>query len=569
MAYTKQTWADLPSKTTPINATRLGHIEDGIFNAAQTADTAASTAGTAAANVGIVSGKVETLTERVNGLDTAVSNKVDKVAGKGLSENDFTNTLKSKLDGIASGAEVNVQSDWNEADSSSDAFILNKPTLGTASTKNSTSVVTESTDLVESGAVYNALGFGNKNLFNPELIKGVDTTLVYTPYNIGDGTFTCSSNMPLNTGGGANLFILAGNVQTGASTSENGVYVNNPRTVTSVSGYITIVSRVENIDPRNYNNQLEKGSTATAYEPYHESVEDTLRDAEVVEGKNLLPITVVSQTINNVAFTVNDDGTISTANTSNADWATFVLSRFTLSKGSYILSGCIGGSQATYRLVVGKQGGDLAIVYDGESSFELSEDAEIYVQITVRYANVNMNGKKFYPMIRKATETDPTYEPYYVPLKDVVPTKADNSVIGTVEDGATASKAWSVGEHFIRGGKFCTVTVPVTTSSTWTEGSNYTSGDVAEMLAPPELLPNNANLNNYSAEGEYFAGAGNYSNCPISDTAFRFKVMPFNAEASRCIQIIYANKTEPEIYMRTNFGGTWQPWYKFTGTVVS
>ena len=76
MAYTKQTWADLPSKTTPINAERLTHIEDGIFNAAQTADTAASTAGTAAANVGIVSGRVETLTGRVNDLDTAVSNKV-------------------------------------------------------------------------------------------------------------------------------------------------------------------------------------------------------------------------------------------------------------------------------------------------------------------------------------------------------------------------------------------------------------------------------------------------------------------------------------------------------------
>lgn len=34
-----------------------------------------------------------------------------------------------KLDGIASGAEVNVQSDWNEADSTDDAYIKNKPTI--------------------------------------------------------------------------------------------------------------------------------------------------------------------------------------------------------------------------------------------------------------------------------------------------------------------------------------------------------------------------------------------------------------------------------------------------------
>ena len=30
MAYSKQTWSNLPSKTTPINATRLNHMEDGI-----------------------------------------------------------------------------------------------------------------------------------------------------------------------------------------------------------------------------------------------------------------------------------------------------------------------------------------------------------------------------------------------------------------------------------------------------------------------------------------------------------------------------------------------------------
>jgi hypothetical protein len=39
----------------------------------------------------------------------------------------MSSTDKTKLDGIASGAEVNVQSNWTEADTGSDAFILNKP----------------------------------------------------------------------------------------------------------------------------------------------------------------------------------------------------------------------------------------------------------------------------------------------------------------------------------------------------------------------------------------------------------------------------------------------------------
>lgn len=45
-------------------------------------------------------------------------------------DNNYTTTEKSKLAGIASGAEVNVNADWNAV--SGDAQILNKPTLGTA-----------------------------------------------------------------------------------------------------------------------------------------------------------------------------------------------------------------------------------------------------------------------------------------------------------------------------------------------------------------------------------------------------------------------------------------------------
>lgn len=60
-------------------------------------------------------------------VNTKLDGKVSIVSGKGLSTNDFTTTLKNKLDGIASGAEVNVQSDWNAT--SGDALILNKPTF--------------------------------------------------------------------------------------------------------------------------------------------------------------------------------------------------------------------------------------------------------------------------------------------------------------------------------------------------------------------------------------------------------------------------------------------------------
>jgi len=44
-------------------------------------------------------------------------------------DNNFTTTLKNKLDGIAAGAEVNVQADWNQNNSAHDAYIDNKPTI--------------------------------------------------------------------------------------------------------------------------------------------------------------------------------------------------------------------------------------------------------------------------------------------------------------------------------------------------------------------------------------------------------------------------------------------------------
>lgn len=46
-------------------------------------------------------------------------------------DNNFTNADVTKLSGIQAGAEVNVQSDWNEADNTADDYIKNKPTIPT------------------------------------------------------------------------------------------------------------------------------------------------------------------------------------------------------------------------------------------------------------------------------------------------------------------------------------------------------------------------------------------------------------------------------------------------------
>ena len=72
--------------------------------------------------------ELRTAFENQNTMNTELySTKVDKVTGKGLSENDFTNALKAKLDSIATGAEVNVQSDFHQTDNTAPDYIKNKP----------------------------------------------------------------------------------------------------------------------------------------------------------------------------------------------------------------------------------------------------------------------------------------------------------------------------------------------------------------------------------------------------------------------------------------------------------
>lgn len=78
---------------------------------------------------------------KVKADKSELNNKVDKVEGRGLSTNDLTNVLKANYDSAythsqashaPSNAGVNVQSDWNESDTSSDAYIKNKPTIPSA-----------------------------------------------------------------------------------------------------------------------------------------------------------------------------------------------------------------------------------------------------------------------------------------------------------------------------------------------------------------------------------------------------------------------------------------------------
>ena len=114
-----------------------------------------------------------------------------------------------------------------------------------------------------------------KNLFDQSLFNtDVGTNAIYITYEIPNGTYTMSTNYSNYTY--ANVFVFSGTITSGISSPDNGVTINTPRTIIVSDGHFTVAYRSANaqgdINPKNFNWQLEEGNTATTYEPYQEPI---------------------------------------------------------------------------------------------------------------------------------------------------------------------------------------------------------------------------------------------------------------------------------------------------------
>ena len=353
-----------------------------------------------------------------------------------------------------------------------------KSALGTASTKNSTSIITSSSDLVESGAVCRAIGIDFKNLLPPIIyvISSASATL-------GDNTFSISSDyvsfiMPLkhntdyiasHTGGNRFRIILSedfpennGACNVVMSSSETHSYEFNSGNYNYVTFYCSYNGQsFADILPMICYANVEN---PTAYEPYHASVEDTLRNAEVIEGKNLLNPDNLGHNQYNSTTGAYDGTNLSFSSTTDfvkvEAGATYCISK--------------DGAMTEARKFYYKDDGTFISSEYSASAFTIPSNATKFKFHTGGYSG-SLTG---WQMEKGSAVT--AYEPYYVPLKDVVPNKCDNSVIGTVEDGTNPTKAYAVGEYMVRDGALGYITDPVTTSSTW--GNQFAKTDIATAL---------------------------------------------------------------------------------------
>lgn len=131
------------------------------------------------------------------------------------------------------------------------------------------------------------------------------------------------------------------------------------------------------------------------------------------EKKNILKVTAKTQEKNGVKFTTNPDGTILVNGTASAT-TVLDINTVDLAENTYILTGCpTGGGDATYKMDVLIQGSDYkADTGKGATYTVASQYVGTHRCRIVIYAGVTVENLSFKPMLRLASNTDGTFEPY-------------------------------------------------------------------------------------------------------------------------------------------------------------
>ena len=139
-----------------------------------------------------------------------------------------------------------------------------------------------------------------------------------------------------------------------------------------------------------------------------------------VEGKNLLPNTATSQTINGVTFTVNSDGSITCNGTSTSQYYSLFRIPCHLVAGNYTISGCpVGGDSRSYRADIRISPNGVMVGSDADigAGATIPIDESGWYDYTIRIqGGYTVDDVTFKPMIRKADIEDDTYEPYHAPV---------------------------------------------------------------------------------------------------------------------------------------------------------
>ena len=289
----------------------------------------------------VIVSQVDANTIQISGTDTdtTYSNATTSTAGL------MSSTDKSKLDNIAANAEVNVQANWNETNTASDAYILNKPTIPAAyslPTATDTTLggvklgsATAQTTGANAVTTTSSRTYAIQNNSSGQLVVNVPWVDTNTIYSLPTATDTVLGGVKLASATqqttGANAVTTNANRTYGIQVNASGqLVVNVPwvdtnttysNATTSVSGLMssTDKSKLDNI-ASNANNYSLPAATSTVrggIELFSDTVQSTGANAVTTNAGRTYGIQVNSsgQAVVNVPW-VDTNTTYSNATTS-------------------------------------------------------------------------------------------------------------------------------------------------------------------------------------------------------------------------------------------------------------
>lgn len=222
--------------------------------------------------------------------------KVDKIAGKGLSTEDYTTAEKSKLAGIEAGAEVNVNADWNAV--SGDAQILNKPTIPSIAGLATVTYV-DAQDATKQNTLVS--GTNIKTIEGQSLLGAGNIDLTKSDVGLSNVDNTSDANKPVSTA-----------TQTALNLKENSANKQNSLAIDGTGVKFPTVDAVNNLS---FIDKFKRGiqyftdfeNTATSTPNFVQFTSGT--GASVIRQVTSVP----NATINQIGFSQYQTGTTATA----------------------------------------------------------------------------------------------------------------------------------------------------------------------------------------------------------------------------------------------------------------
>lgn len=331
---------------------------------------------------------------------------------------------RSKMNGIESGAQKNVQSDWNA--SSGDALILNKPTIPTVN--NNTISITQNGTVVDSFTLNQN---SNKTIeVKDEKVKQTEITddRVMKSLAIASDNTTTTDTDGVEKCNGLAMKIKKHSRPDAVHQVE--LCIGNDIAVGSTDNYVGVIRM---FGTHEYSTLIHAGNSTDEREIVFPDADGTLAlqsdlptnpvlwaQNNLLGAKNLITFPYYhgfSRTTNNVVFTVDNDGIITVGGTqASANASFYLMYNVKLPNGTYTLSdGGVGTADTYLSCVYYTSPTASASYYDvatsGSVTFTVNDWDRAIIRIWSR------NGKTadnlvFKPMLRLASISDDTWEPY-------------------------------------------------------------------------------------------------------------------------------------------------------------